>query len=66
MQVCVRTEEGVSKTSPVFGFDDYGQEESCKEVKELKRLNEEIEVMIIKLEQCEEGYFEMRRLKAQI
>ena len=38
MQVCVRTEEGVSKTSPVFGFDDYG-EESCKEVKELKKLN---------------------------
>ncbi len=48
MQVCVRTEEGVSKTSPVFGFDDYG-EESCKEVKELKKLNEEIELMIIKL-----------------
>lgn len=38
MQVCVRSEEGVSKTSPVFGFDDYG-EESCKEVKELKKLN---------------------------
>ncbi len=39
MQVCVRTQEGVSKTSPVFGFDDDGQEEYCKEVRELKKLN---------------------------
>ncbi len=50
----------------MFGFDDDGQEEYCKEVKELKKLNEDIELMIIKLEQCDDGYFEVRKLKSLI